>query len=52
MKIIDFHLKKKNCFNFSLNLNSRLGYGLFKMLTVLADTERVSDLGTQLHIRQ
>lgn len=39
-------------FNFNCNLTSSLGYGLFKKLSVLADTERVSDLGTQLHIRQ
>lgn len=39
-------------FNFNFHLNSSLGYGLFEMLSVLADTERVSDLGTQLRIRQ
>lgn len=51
MKLIDFNFKKP-WLNSRFNLNSRLGYGSFKMLSVLADTEQVSDLGTQLHIRQ
>lgn len=50
MKSIDFHKKKKIHFRFKLN--SRLGYRSFKMVSLLADIEQVSDLGTQLLIRR
>lgn len=55
MKLIDFHKKRNNKTkkkHFRFNLNSRLGYRSFKMVSLLADIEQVSDLGTQLLIRR